>query len=197
MKVLLLGPWRESMIDAIRATGDEVAQTEERLTPDHPLLDDAEFIVSYGYRFLLRPALLARFPKRVINLHISYLPYNRGADPNLWSILDRTPSGVTIHQVDAGLDTGPILEQRAVPYHDSDTLRTSYLRLSQSVEKLFAESWPLIRTGKCEALPQRGKGTSHKLADRAVAEHLLRLGWDTPILELQAGWPLTIQEELV
>ncbi len=197
MKVLLLGPLRSSMTDVFAAAGDQVVQTEEPIYVDHPLLDGVEFLVSYGYRHMIRPDLLSEYPKKVINLHISYLPYNRGADPNLWSILDGTPTGVTIHEVDKGLDTGGIIEQRIVKLLPSDTLKTSYERLSNAIEKLFAESWSTIRTGKCDAIPQRGKGSVHKLKDRASVEHLLPLGWDTPILEIQESRRTLLQEELI
>lgn len=197
MKVVLLGPLRSSMTDVFAAAGDQVVQTVEPIHADHQLLDEVEFIVSYGYRYMIRPDLLAKYPKRVINLHISYLPYNRGADPNLWSILDGTPTGVTIHEVDKGLDTGGIIEQRIVKLLPGDTLKTSYERLSNAIEKLFAESWSIIRTGKCDSIPQRGEGSVHKLKDRVSVEHLLPLGWDTAILDIQEARRTMLQEELI
>jgi|CXWL01.1.fsa_nt_gi methionyl-tRNA formyltransferase len=197
MKVLLLGPLRSSITDVFAAAGDQVAQTEEPIHVEHPLMDGVDFLVSYGYRHMIRPDLLAKYPKRIINLHISYLPYNRGADPNLWSIIDGTPTGITIHEVDKGLDTGGILEQRIVNLLSGDTLKTSYQRLSQAIEKLFAESWSIIRTGRCDAIPQRGEGSVHKLKDRALVEHLLPHGWDTPILTIQEARRTLLQEELI
>lgn len=197
MRVLLLGPLRNSITDPLIVSGDEFLNTEEPIHAEMPLLREIDFLVSYGYRHIIRPDVLALFPKRAINLHISYLPYNRGADPNLWSIIDCTPTGVTIHEIDKGLDTGGILEQRIVNLAASDTLRTSYERLSASLEKLFAESWPIVRTGKCDAIPQRGIGSSHKVKDRASVEHLLLQGWDTPILEIQEARRTMLQEELV
>ena len=46
-----------------------------------------DFIVSYGYRHILSKNILDLLPNKIINLHISYLPYNRGADPNFWSFM--------------------------------------------------------------------------------------------------------------
>ena len=50
--------------------------------------------------------------KTLINLHISYLPYNRGSYPNYWSFKENTPNGVSIHHIDDGIDTGPVLVQK-------------------------------------------------------------------------------------
>lgn len=62
---------------------------------------------------------------RVINTHPSYLPYNRGKYPYYWSIVDKTPFGVTIHLVEKGVDTGPILWQEEIevlPTHTGEDL---------------------------------------------------------------------------
>ena len=54
--------------------------------------------------------------KKIINLHISYLPYNKGAHPNFWSFADNTPSGVTIHEVNENLDSGNIIFQKKIEF---------------------------------------------------------------------------------
>ena len=54
--------------------------------------------------------------KKIINLHIGYLPYNRGAHPNFWSFMDNTPTGVTIHEIDKNIDTGKIIYQKIVDF---------------------------------------------------------------------------------
>eukprot|EP00392_Amoebophrya_sp_AT5.2_P019205 g19951.t1 len=84
----------------------ELTIRDEKMTKDWAESNQHAFdyCVSYGYRHIIRtPVIEGMFDrKRIINLHISYLPYNRGADPNLWSILERTPPGVTIHHIDEG-----------------------------------------------------------------------------------------------
>lgn len=62
----------------------------------------------------------------VINLHPSFLPFNRGKYPAYWAIVDDTPFGATIHRVDAGVDTGSILWQVPVPLDPTDTGETAY-----------------------------------------------------------------------
>ncbi|HUX61123.1 MAG TPA: formyltransferase family protein, partial [Ignavibacteriaceae bacterium] len=86
------------MIEYLASYGDEVTQTMEPMTDE--ILQDKDFIVSYGYRNIIGKPVLDKFQGRAINLHISYLPWNRGADPNLWSFFDNTPKGVTIHFLD-------------------------------------------------------------------------------------------------
>lgn len=184
MRVLLLGPERPRLEAFMSSLGDEVFRTESKLESVPELLDEAEFVVSYGYRFMIRPPVLAQLPSRVINLHISLLPWNKGADPNLWSFLEDTPKGVTIHLVDEGLDTGAILAQQEVAYEPGDTLRSTYLRLSEAIEELFIASWPMIRTGELTPQPQPVGGTIHRLADKEPYTHLLHQGWDTPVSHL-------------
>jgi phosphoribosylglycinamide formyltransferase-1 len=80
-------------------------------------------VVCAGYMHLLTPAFLDRFPKRIVNVHPSLLP----AFPGARAIEDALAAGaavtgVTVHLVDAGLDTGPVLVQEPVPVAPADTL---------------------------------------------------------------------------
>ncbi len=192
MIVLYLGPYRENIAQAIASTGDMVRHHERPLAGDDPLLNGAEYLVSYGFQNILRADVLSRLPGRCINLHISLLPWNRGRDPNLWSVLDNTPKGVTIHLIDEGVDTGDILLQQAVDMQPGDTLRTSYNRLAHSVEALFIEHWPRLRAGDVVPYKQPPGGTVHRTRDRKAVEHLLHTGWDTPIVDL-TGYTKTKQ----
>ena len=75
-------------------------------------MGDNDLIVSFGYRHILRSDFINKCGCPIANLHISYLPFNRGAHPNFWSFYDDTPSGVSIYLIDEGIDTGPILFQK-------------------------------------------------------------------------------------
>jgi len=89
---------------------------------------DFWLLVSYRYKYIIPPQVLADFhPKFRLNLHISYLPWNKGADPNLWSFIDNTLKGVTIHSLDNGLDTGDIAFQKRMFFSPNDTLATMFL----------------------------------------------------------------------
>src|SRR5215470_9599709 len=87
---------------------------------------DLALSVSFGY--VLRPEFLALFGS-VLNLHPALLPHNRGAHPNVWSLVESTPAGVTLHHVDPGVDTGDIVAQAEVPVEPVDTAETLYARL--------------------------------------------------------------------
>jgi len=94
----------------------------------------ASLIVCAGYMHLLTPSFLDRFPGRVVNVHPSLLP----AFPGTRSIEEAlaagaTETGVTVHLVDEGVDSGPILAQERIPILPGDTPDTLRERL-QSVE---------------------------------------------------------------
>jgi phosphoribosylglycinamide formyltransferase-1 len=82
-----------------------------------------ELVVLAGYMHLLRWPFLDRFPGRIVNVHPSLLPEFPGAhaiDDALASGVEMT--GVTVHLVDEGLDTGPVLRQERIPVEPRDTL---------------------------------------------------------------------------
>ena len=186
MKILFLGNPNSPIIPFLESAGDSVAVFQEQLNATLAKSFCAEFIVSFGYRHIIRQDVIDLFPKKIINLHISFLPWNRGADPNFWSFLENTPKGVTIHYVDAGLDTGDILFQRELKFQPNDTLKTSYEKLQATMVQLFKENWNCIKTGTCEPKKQTTAGTSHRVKDKEKYAHLLaKLGHDTPIAEIE------------
>lgn len=132
----------------------------------------AEMAVSVLFGYLLRPACLSLFPQGAINLHPSYLPYNRGTYPNVWSIVDRTPAGVTLHQIDEGVDTGDIIAQREMAVLPTDTGETVYRRLETLGLELFKEQWPRIVRGEADRTPQADTGTTHRVRDIQGIDHI-------------------------
>ena len=52
----------------------------------------------------------------ILNLHISYLPFNKGTHPNFWSFAENTPSGVTIHKINKKIDSGNIIYQKILDF---------------------------------------------------------------------------------
>jgi methionyl-tRNA formyltransferase len=189
MNVLFLGP-SSPLIEYLEQR-DRVTAMTGPLTPPVAAALGPDWTVSYGYRHILSAGTLGQLGGRAINLHISYLPWNRGADPNLWSVLDRTPNGVSIHHIDEGVDTGDLIAQRRIPIVSDDTLATSYQRLQAAVQSLFVLMWPVIRDGCAPRYPQPSGGSYHRKADRKRVEHLLNAGWDTPVSRL-AGTALAV-----
>ena len=149
----------------------------------------ADWVVIHGYRGILPASFVAARRGRIVNCHVSLLPWNRGADPNLWSVLEDTPSGITIHFVDTGLDTGPIVAQREVPIDADDTLSSSYDRLQHSMGALFQDTWPALVSGATTPRPQGAGGTSHRISDRSAVQALLDAGWDIPTAPLRGLLP--------
>lgn len=185
MTVLLLGPGPNVLGEWLEDRGERVVIESDPITVATAIRHEADILISYGYRYILPPEVLAPFPGRAFNLHISYLPWNRGADPNLWSFVDDTPKGVTIHHLDAGVDTGDIVDQRLVDFGPDETLRSSYDLLQEAILRLFRELWPVLRTGHAPRRPQSGPGSTHRSRDKEAILSLLDAGWDTPVADLR------------
>ena len=170
---------------------------EGRLRADDVRALQPELIVSYSYRHILNREVLDTRPGRFINLHISLLPFNRGADPNAWSYLEGTPPGVTIHQIDEGIDTGPVLLQQPVAIDETrETLGSSYVRLHQAIQALFVAHWPDLRAGRLVAQPQQAQGTFHRADDFAKISEMLfgAEGWDVPITLLSQRYQRLVRD---
>ena len=140
-----------------------------------------DFLVSYNYRRIISGEVLGRFPDRAVNLHIALLPWNRGADPNFWSFVEKTPKGVTIHYLDEGVDTGDIIYQREIFSRPDDTFRMIYDRLHRDIQNLFIWNWVHIRNGTCPRRKQPVMGTFHWAKEKDKYAHVLTEGWDTPV----------------
>ena len=186
-ELLFLGPDNSPLISWLKDhQGEHVTIKSHRLNEKD--LDGQRyfFLVSYGYRYILSKEILKMFPNRAINLHISYLPWNRGSDPNFWSFIENSPKGVTIHYLDEGIDTGDIIVQKKVHFDsDQETLFTTYNKLQTEIQELFKINWNRIRTGNCQRQKQIGIGSVHKQKDKQKLKHLLRDGWNTPVSVLK------------
>lgn len=111
-------------------------------------LNKYDLYISFGYRKIIPKKYLKILRKPIINLHLSYLPYNKGSHPNYWSFVENTPSGVTIHEITRGVDQGPILFQKKIYFdHKKNknlTFKSSYQLLFQEIENLFEKKLILI-----------------------------------------------------
>ncbi len=185
-KILFLGPSDSPLIHWLRGKDEKITQTAEKISPEFILENDFSFLISYGYRYILGKNILNKFPDKAINLHISYLPWNRGTDPNFWSFIENTPKGVTIHYLDEGVDTGDIIVQRAVQFDSKkETLATSYQQLHATIQQLFKENWQDIKTGLCHRKKQIGNGSTHKAKDKEPFLYLVKDRWNTSISVLE------------
>lgn len=179
MNILYLGIEDKRIIDFLEKDNKVIVYKERISNGD--VLKDIDYIISYGYRFIISKEIVDRFKNRAINLHISYLPWNKGADPNLWSFLEDTPKGVSIHYIDYNLDTGDILGQAEIKYEDNDTLRSTYDLLTRKMEELFFYIWEDLQKGNIIAKKQAGTGSYHNSNDKNKYLFLLNEGWDTRV----------------
>ena len=185
MQILFLGPVCSHICNYLQREGHNIVMTEQELKLNAEALQDADFIISYGYRHIITSDIIRRFNNRIINLHISLLPWNRGADPNLWSFLENTPKGVTIHYMDEGIDTGDVIAQKDISLDNSETLRSAYNILSQEIQEMFVRIWPDFNKKKIIPMPQtKGIGSYHSSVDKKKYAYLLTGGWDTPVSNL-------------
>ena len=104
---------------------------------------DIELAVSYTYNRLVKPDVIAMLKGNVVNIHNSYLPFNRGSDPNLWSLVEDTPRGVSLHYIDEKLDKGFLIEQVLLskPNCNLATLRTTYDELDDAAYEMFKKAF--------------------------------------------------------
>jgi phosphoribosylglycinamide formyltransferase-1 len=120
-----------------RALGDWV---EER---------DADLVVLAGYMQLLSPEFVARFRNRVINVHPALLPAFPGIDAVQQAIDHGSKiTGVTVHFVDEGMDSGPIIMQRPVPVAPSRDWDETERAIHATEHELLPQSIRLIAAGR-------------------------------------------------
>ncbi len=133
---------------------------------------DLDYIVCVHFPYLLRRPVLDAAKRGVLNLHPSYLPYNRGWHTPTWAILDGTPAGASLHYVDESLDTGDLVWQRQAAIDPADTAHSLYARLKALEVQVFKEGWQRIKDGRGAGIPQPpGQETVHRreaLFDPAV-----------------------------
>ena len=105
-------------------------------------------VVLAGFMRIVKPKLLAAFPNRVINIHPALVPAFPGVHG--WTqALDYgcKVAGVTVHFVDAGTDTGPIIVQKAVPVLEDDTPESLHARIQVQEHVAFPEALRIVASG--------------------------------------------------
>ena len=155
------------------------------------LRPDLLAVVAYGR--ILGADLLSLAPHGAVNVHASLLPRYRGAAPIQWAIAQgERETGVTVMQMDEGLDTGDVLLQRALPIGPEDTSETLHPRLGALGGAALVEALELVEAGR--VVPVRQDPARATLAPILAKEHG-RIDWEMPaprILDRLRGfspWP--------
>jgi len=162
-KILFLGYDNNetSLHSILEGRGCEVVHSNEEIV----CTSDFDLIISFGYRHII-PSEIITTSCPIINLHISLLPFNRGAHPNFWSHFEATPSGVTIHLIDEGIDTGLYLFQKRVNFNTKKlTFKESHTILISEIESLFIRNIEEILSLEFEPKTYTEEGTYHSYAD--------------------------------
>ncbi len=134
---------------------------------------DVAVVVAYGR--ILPPDVLAAPRAGCVNVHASLLPRHRGAAPIQWSILagdDET--GVTLMQMDEGLDTGPMLATRRTPIGPDETAAELFVRLSHLGAELVRDELPKLLAG---ALPPVAQDNAAATLAPPLTKELGRIDW--------------------
>ncbi len=117
------------------------------------------FVVLAGFMRIVTPVFLNAFPDRVINIHPSLLPAFPGVHSHAQALAYGVKiTGCTVHFVDAGTDTGPIVAQTAVPVRDDDDEETLSARVLNAEHNLLPRALQWIAQGRVTILPGESGG---------------------------------------
>jgi methionyl-tRNA formyltransferase len=156
------------VLQPVRPVGDVFTASLRRLEPDLGI------VVAYGH--ILRPEVLSLPPKGMLNVHASLLPRHRGAAPIQQAILagDRE-TGITIMQMEEGLDSGPMLHRVATAIGDDETAGALAERLAQLGANALIEALSLCSGGLARPQPQDDSQATYA---PKLSREVARLVWE-------------------
>jgi methionyl-tRNA formyltransferase len=173
--------WHVSLEEHTRAREVRVLTPQEVNAPtvlDEVVAFEPDLLLSVYYTQLFDTRFLQAAPRHVLNVHPSLLPRHRGTAPIIWAIAEGDrQTGLTIHRVDAGVDTGRIVLQRFLPIHRDDTGYDLHLKMANLVRASVGD---LVRRHVVgaqplpEGLEQIGAATVHTSKD----PRLNRISWE-------------------
>lgn len=153
----------------------------------------ADLFVIAAFGQLLSEEILTMPPLGCVNIHASLLPAYRGAAPIQWAILNgEKETGVTIMQMEKGLDTGDMLLKKVVPIEVKETGESLHDKLMEVGAELIVEALPLIEAGKIT--PKKQDDSKSSYASRLNKE-MGRIDWGKEAVELERlvrglnSWP--------
>ena len=171
------------VLQPVRPVGDVFIASLRRLEPDLGV------VVAYGH--ILRPEVLSIPPRGMINVHASLLPRYRGAAPIQHAILrGEIETGVSIMQMEPGLDSGPVLHRVATSIEADETAGELMTRLAQLGATGLIEALSLISGGVARAEPQdHTRATYAPKIDREMAKLLWERDATTLVRQVRAFDP--------
>ena len=173
----------------LKEKNEEVYLINEKITSEIVQAYSPKVMISFNYKYMIPKDIIDMMQGQIFNLHISLLPYNRGKFPNFFSFIENTPKGVTIHQIDEGLDTGPILAQKRIIFDESkETFASSYEKLILEIQMLFKENWSSISDKNYQLYAQTRGGTFHTSDDFKRIYERFPFSWNDNILAYKKKW---------
>jgi len=170
---------REASEEAFFAAHDRVAAPSTTLSPggcNDPAVLDAirrvapDVLLVFGTGLLKAP-LIDAFPERVLNIHLGLSPYYRGAGTNFWPLVNGEPEycGATIHYLDAGVDSGPIIAHVRPRIRSEDGPHDIGNRTIADAAEMLADAVALMPQGRLRGVPQERDGRVYRRADFSAA----------------------------
>ena len=154
---------------------------------------EAELFVVAAFGQILSKEILDMPKFGCINIHASLLPKYRGAAPIQWAIIQgEKETGVTLMQMDEGLDTGAMLAKCVVPIEATDTGESLFDKLALAVAKLLIDTLPAVEAGTLNPQPQKDEESCYA---RMIKKEMGRLDWKKSAAELERlvrglnSWP--------
>ncbi|MDG2252936.1 MAG: formyltransferase family protein [Methylophilaceae bacterium] len=145
---------------------DEIISKIENYNHKYMLLNDStisriesmnenhfDWLLNLWGGYIFNENLLSRV-NNTLNIHPSFLPYGKGRDPVVWAIRFGHPAGVTLHEITAGVDEGPIFYQEEIEYSFPITGKQLYSKVVKRCWESFNEQWPNIRATRLIPKPQ-------------------------------------------
>lgn len=187
--LLVIGPrgenlptWNASLTDYAEARGIEVIAPADVNAPDvvDRVAEHAPgLLLSVYYTQIFRDLLREVSIGTMLNFHPSRLPRHRGVAPLIWAIADGDEStGLTVHHIDSGIDTGPIVLQWPLPIHARDTGYSLHLKMANLVRAAAAT---LVREFLDQGRVPRGRAQTGSATVHTRKDPLLNhLDWSLP-----------------
>jgi len=181
--ILLLGQKKKSILleNFFKKNGFKVIFHGNKLLTKSILAKKFSLIISFGYRKIIKKEIIDCVKSPMINLHMSYLPYNKGSHPNFWSFVKKTPKGVSIHEIEEKVDSGPIIFRKKINFKSlkNHTFVSTYKILFNELEKLLIKNFFVILNRKYKAKKQHQKGTFNLKSDLPQK----KIAWNKNIIE--------------
>jgi phosphoribosylglycinamide formyltransferase 1 len=168
-------------LERARRGGIRAVHLDPPAYPDRAAFDDAvagvldghgvELVCLAGYMRVLSPEFVRRYPRRILNVHPALLPAFPGLHAQRQALEHGVKvAGATVHFVDEGVDTGPIVLQAAVAVLDGDTEASLAVRILVEEHRLYAEAIRLYAEGRLEVTGRRVSARPHAESRVPLAE---------------------------